>query len=587
MFSRTLFLRESLSDHFNGCDYEDGTLIAAPTETTCPNCLKTLTPKMNDGFGVTTVIFRVLIYTGHCLNCGYSVSYDGAQHCFINWNNSFLLSYESLLSYLNMYASDGVALQTWLSTMVNTNAMLYPEYFTEERVQSLLNHRSHVVEAMAGGAELIAYPPSAFKCCQNPRVISMDGTVISVHADRLPEFVRPWMQPAISQRATTRQQRQLPPLTPAEKNLVNLMICPGNIAITISSHQNLPAAMDSCTAKVLIACTNYYTLIEQPNTHRHTPITLPHQLHSLALFLVKTVAPVDTLIPAAVQHLLPALQTAGWEIGLEGRLLLQDHAPILYSLLLYFLQTFPPNSARWVSLHEFLQAAAEVLEFCRGADDSNLYHSLSPEEQQAIYSQLKHPNCPNPTLNEVWATGWYFPGFPICRQMHDISIRAAAVETECEKNTKQPGTCGPGIVLVFCNDHNTCIGVIFQDRAESPALVFETLVSRFPVMPEVVIYDNACNLYEYAMNRIPSLFSKTRFFVDNFHYHSHENCAPTFDTHKHPRLTSNVNTSLTEQSNAILTNSKRLAPTYRFRVFVAFTIYSIFRMNSFKCEGRF
>ncbi len=40
-----------------------------------------------------------------------------------------------------------------------------------------------------------------------------------------------------------------------------------------------------------------------------------------------------------------------------------------------------------------------------------------------------------------------------------------------------------------------------------------------------VIYDFACNANEYALNREPELFKKTRWFVDNFHKSGNHKCS--------------------------------------------------------------
>ncbi len=36
--------------------------------------------------------------------------------------------------------------------------------------------------------------------------------------------------------------------------------------------------------------------------------------------------------------------------------------------------------------------------------------------------------------------------------------------------------------------------------------------------PDVIIYDNACNLHAYCLNRNPKFFQKTWFLVDRFNH---------------------------------------------------------------------
>ena len=44
--------------------------------------------------------------------------------------------------------------------------------------------------------------------------------------------------------------------------------------------------------------------------------------------------------------------------------------------------------------------------------------------------------------------------------------------------------------------------------------------------PELVIYDNACRLHEYCLNRDPAFFKKTKFVVDKFHWKNHSGKLP-------------------------------------------------------------
>ena len=38
---------------------------------------------------------------------------------------------------------------------------------------------------------------------------------------------------------------------------------------------------------------------------------------------------------------------------------------------------------------------------------------------------------------------------------------------------------------------------------------------------ECIVYDNACGLHAYCLNRDPNFFKNTRFLVDRFHYSNH------------------------------------------------------------------
>ena len=49
----------------------------------------------------------------------------------------------------------------------------------------------------------------------------------------------------------------------------------------------------------------------------------------------------------------------------------------------------------------------------------------------------------------------------------------------------------------------------------------ESIVFNYFSAPKVVIYDFACSLHQYCLNRDPVFFQNTRFLVDRFHWKNH------------------------------------------------------------------
>jgi hypothetical protein len=128
---------------------------------------------------------------------------------------------------------------------------------------------------------------------------------------------------------------------------------------------------------------------------------------------------------------------------------------------------------------------------------------------------------------EVQDTGHFFPRRPVIRKVTPLQIGREAAE--CNKDYKQAGKLGAGTLLFWCADHRVCLGYVILSSAESVRHVYEVFVSRFKQMPRVIIYDNGCNLHEYALNRDPRLFIDTMFFSDGFHTENHTNCALTYN----------------------------------------------------------
>lgn len=162
---------------------------------------------------------------------------------------------------------------------------------------------------------------------------------------------------------------------------------------------------------------------------------------------------------------------------------------------------------------------------------------------------------------ELMKTGVYFPNHPIVRTCAHTNISGS--EKSCTKNYQYAANLGAGIILFWCAKHRLCIGFVLLESAESCEYVYSTLVSRFKVIPKTIIYDNACNLSEYCMNRAPHLFMDTKFLVDAFHYRGHTNCCESFNSgfHKVLRGTSSVTH---EQKNSMLAKSKIPVEYLRF-----------------------
>ena len=93
-----------------------------------------------------------------------------------------------------------------------------------------------------------------------------------------------------------------------------------------------------------------------------------------------------------------------------------------------------------------------------------------------------------------------------------------------------------GTLCIWCACHRKSIGFIVLQSAESVEHVYNILLTRFPQLPEIIIYDNGCNLYEYILNRSPEFFLKTMIVCDGFHVANHINCCAAFDYTKYPFL---------------------------------------------------
>ena len=185
---------------------------------------------------------------------------------------------------------------------------------------------------------------------------------------------------------------------------------------------------------------------------------------------------------------------------------------------------------------------------------------------------------------ELYRTGHWFPNMPQIRKIAKVVVSGSdfqarkrdEVEVVCHKNAKNNGNLGHGVILYWCGDHSRCVGFNVLTSPESCKDVYETLSTRFKVLPKLIIYDNACHLFEYCVNRNPSLFKETKFMSDNLHWQNHTNCSTVFDPRTYKL---NINTVLHESQNKRLRKLKETSPHMKYDTFVEQLLNLVHHLN--------
>lgn len=80
------------------------------------------------------------------------------------------------------------------------------------------------------------------------------------------------------------------------------------------------------------------------------------------------------------------------------------------------------------------------------------------------------------------------------------------------------------IILKCCCRHPKIIGFTLIKEVESIAMAISTIISFLPYPPRTTWYDNACNMYDSALIRVPWLLRSTFLLVDRLHYQGHTCC---------------------------------------------------------------
>ena len=94
----------------------------------------------------------------------------------------------------------------------------------------------------------------------------------------------------------------------------------------------------------------------------------------------------------------------------------------------------------------------------------------------------------------------------------------------------------------------------------------------FFTAPQYIVYDNACGLHTYCLNRDPNFFKTTKFLVDRFHWSNHRGkyfvcftnlclntviigCSRAYNIEYYPSL-NHLNTEVNEQANSSISKLK-------------------------------
>ena len=156
----------------------------------------------------------------------------------------------------------------------------------------------------------------------------------------------------------------------------------------------------------------------------------------------------------------------------------------------------------------------------------------------------------------------FFPNLPLLRSKmdYDVDNKSAADEKTdtCIKTASRHYTLTPCIFTVYC-PHGVCVGFQTLTSHESPRHPFDIFLTRFPTPPSCIIYDNACKLHTYVLNREPYHYRNTMFLVDRLHYRKgHTSCTTGYsmDSYRYDRDTPHINSQINEQANVRLQRMK-------------------------------
>jgi hypothetical protein len=194
----------------------------------------------------------------------------------------------------------------------------------------------------------------------------------------------------------------------------------------------------------------------------------------------------------------------------------------------------------------------EIAHKCSVIDLLPPQESAVPSRTESLDEELALHNCMwYPNLGAVRRyRGHYQKATASEKTKEPIASKTKepADPTGCNKGAPKHVWLLPGLMLFFCI-HGICLGWHVMEDPESPRSVFDVLFLLLDKAPLVVIYDNACSLMDYCLNREAAYFQHTRFLIDRLHVHNHVGCSSGYSIQAYAQYAT-INSQAAEQSNS-------------------------------------
>jgi hypothetical protein len=107
-----------------------------------------------------------------------------------------------------------------------------------------------------------------------------------------------------------------------------------------------------------------------------------------------------------------------------------------------------------------------------------------------------------------------------------------------------------GVFTLFCQ-HGICLAFFILPSAEGRSEVYSYIIKHFKTPPKLIVYDFACALEKFFLNRAPWFVKYTVFVIDRFHWVNHLACSKGYNVSLYPQH-NGINTQAAEQANSCL-----------------------------------
>ena len=226
----------------------------------------------------------------------------------------------------------------------------------------------------------------------------------------------------------------------------------------------------------------------------------------------------------------------------------------------------------------------------------NIHKGDSDGGEYGLGPRIQHPRDPS-ILNDDFLQSGVCCGLKKIRHRpaYDCDFGSTKEEEEvlssdkapCRHAFHKPGKRTGGVFTCMCEHGFTYASFVIKN-AEGRNEPFTFLTCYLERAPRIVIYDFACSLMDYCLNRAPNFFKDTLFLVDKFHWYNHVACARSFDIRMY-REYSEVksrtrNSQACEQINAAMKRLRFVLSKMGQEPFMLFIRLFVARCNRLKLE---
>jgi hypothetical protein len=489
---------------------------------------------------------RVLALRKLVCECGQEILYDGTNVGLFLYSSATCMSLQILYGYARSLITDGRA----MSACWNDMDVQYQEHNLVASARNMGVHvlrfcsQPHFRAIIYAWLDRLSLPYtfSCTVCKDDPEVLIGDATSQSMQAhhyvgDPITTTASTSTAPRPSKRAgrsfikQSRHQK-------AMSTFVTYIRTPANTtrySDDASKWQSLLEVAGRYGLKELLTLADaVHCLAGLSNTRQ--------ALVPMLLCLVSD-SPVLSYMPLAVVENLHSSALQGFDPSLVN--LLRNKAPVFLGFCVALEGLYPSESSapfgvimqtHHGALLDRLKSLAMVS--CTGG----------PEEVRVEGSAA--PSC---TSRECLSSGACI-GVPQYRQRALYHLDSDSKEDGGCNHRFISGSHGSkrtgGIFTWFCK-HGVCYGFYVIPGAEGRNDAFSFLYKYFKRAPRVVVYDFACSLQDYCLNRQPEHFKHTSFLIDRFHWFNHATCARSYNLSLYPEY-DDLNTQVAEQGNSHL-----------------------------------